>query len=334
MADVKNSLTAADAGMDAQHKPARKAPAFGPKSAFAKVNRWQRLAIQVVFLIFAPQTFSLAFAGVKQLFVALGELETFEANTFLILLLLLVALTVVFGRFFCGYLCAFGTIGDILYKVVDFPLKKLHVKRPALPDKVENVLRCLKYVVLAFFLVTSAIGLSGTISVYSPWTAFGRLLALNIEDLNVIGLGLLVIIAIGMICKERFFCEFLCPMGAVFSLLPILPFGNHRRDASVCDSCGACKRNCPVNIVPPAEGAQMGECLACGRCETVCPHGCIGQCSPDQLEKRLLAGAEGQDIPQESPAKRAHTVRVVIVAIVMFALFWLLGAVNFLPTLG
>ena len=311
--------------------------------------RWQRLAIQIIFLIFAPQTFSLAFAGVKQIFAAIGQMEAFETNTFFILMVMLLAFTVVFGRFFCGFLCAFGTIGDILYQLGDALCKAVHLKRPRMPLALENKLRYLKCVVLAFFLLTSIAGLTSTISMYSPWTAFGRLLSLNISELNVVGLGLLVLIALCMIFKERFFCEFLCPLGAIFSLLPVLPFSIFRRDLKRCNNCGACRHNCPVSITVPGEGSQMGECISCGRCAQVCPHACVGQCSAAKLAARLEAidveaidaqskTNETPDIKQgnkqdKRPAAPSNTVRIIVLAAVAFVLFWVLGAVDHLPLL-
>ena len=307
------------------------------KKQLKSTLRWQRLAIQLLFLVFAPQTFSLAFSGIKQIFDALGQAKAFEMNTFAILLIVLVAFTVVFGRFFCAYLCAFGTVGDVLYQVFDALFKKLHVKRSRIPEGAEKLLRKFKYLVLAFFVVTSFAGLTGTVSLYSPWTAFGRILALNMADLNVAGLLLLLLIAIGMIFKERFFCEFICPLGAVFSLLPILPFSNFRRIVPPCDNCGACKRNCPVSIMPPAEGSDMGECISCGRCQAVCPHDCIGQCSAAKLAARLEAfdtqAAPSASKPLSDESKRSGTPRVVVLAVAAFVVFWLLGAVSHLPIL-
>ncbi len=326
----------------------RKTPARGPKSQWARLVSWQRLIIQIIFLVLAPQTFSLAFSGVKQLFAALGQLDAFDANSFVILLVLLLVFTVIFGRFFCGYLCAFGTIGDLLYKVVDLPLSKLHVRRPRLPRQVENALRCMKYVVLLFFVATSFLGISLLVSVYSPWTAFGRLLSLSFSELNVVGLALLVIIAIGMICKERFFCEFICPLGALFSLLPVLPFSRMQRHLPTCNGCGACERKCPVSIMPAGDGVLMGECISCGRCEPVCPQGCIGMCSAEALCARMEAAvgnaadtAKGTGVEElgtktkesmQDLARRAHTLRAVVLAVVLLVVFWLLNAVNFLPT--
>lgn len=302
--------------------------AFGPNTTLAKVVRRQRLAVQILFLVLAPQTFSLAFAGVKQLFVSLGQLEAFETNTFFVLLVLLLLFTVVFGRFFCGYVCAFGTVGDILYKLVDLLLSRLGMKRPRIPAKAEGALRYLKYVVLAFFLVTSAVGLASVVSVYSPWTAFGRLLSGSFLELNIVGLVLLVLIAVGMILKERFFCEFLCPMGAVFSLLPMLPFFKAHRYMPSCTECGACEHTCPVRIVVPGDGAKTGECISCGRCQTVCPQQCVGMCDADALAKRMEAAVTGEPAAEPPVFKRAGTLLVAALAAVLLVAFALLGAVS------
>lgn len=303
--------------------------AFGSNTTLAKVTRRQRLVVQVLFLLLAPQTFSLAFAGVKQLFVSIGKLEAFEMNTFFVLLALLLLFTMVFGRFFCGYACAFGTVGDILYKLVDMPLSRLGVKRPQLPEKAEGVLRYLKHVVLVFFLVTSVAGLASVVSVYSPWTAFGRLLSGSFLELNIVGLALLVLIALGMVFKERFFCEFLCPMGAVFSLLPMLPFFRARRHMPNCTQCGACKRSCPVRIVVAGDGEKSGECISCGRCQSSCPQRCVGMCSADSLAKRMEAAVAGEGFAEEEPVwKRAKTPLVVVLAAVLLVAFVLLGALS------
>ncbi len=56
----------------------------------------------------------------------------------------------------------------------------------------------------------------------SPWDVFSMLHAGNSDFPSYIpGIVLLVLILVGMFFEERFFCRFLCPMGAVFSLLPI-----------------------------------------------------------------------------------------------------------------
>lgn len=68
----------------------------------------------------------------------------------------------------------------------------------------------------------------------SPWTIFSLLRAGNFSAVsNLCAILLLVFSVAGMAVKERFFCQFLCPMGAVFSLLPQFPFFRLRRGEAV-----------------------------------------------------------------------------------------------------
>ena len=73
---------------------------------------------------------------------------------------------------------------------------------------------------------------------------------------------------------ERFFCRFLCPMGAVFSLLPILPFFSVRRKREKCaKGCTACEKVCPSDLSLPEDGSWnvSGDCFQCQKCLEICP---------------------------------------------------------------
>ena len=85
---------------------------------------------------------------------------------------------------------------------------------------------------------------------------------------------LLVLILVGMVFCERFFCRFLCPMGAVFSLLPILPFFSVRRKREKCaKGCTACEKVCPSDLSLPEDGSWnvSGDCFQCQKCLEICP---------------------------------------------------------------
>lgn len=85
---------------------------------------------------------------------------------------------------------------------------------------------------------------------------------------------ILLLIIVGMAVCERFFCRFLCPMGAVFSLLPILPFFSLGREREKCiKGCRACINKCPSDIELPELGTdiQSGDCFMCQKCIDICP---------------------------------------------------------------
>ena len=94
----------------------------------------------------------------------------------------------------------------------------------------------------------------------------------------LVGLVLLVLILVGMCFEERFFCRNFCPMGAVFSLLPVLPFfALHRERENCIKGCKACTKKCPSNIRLPEDGSPKieGDCFQCQKCIDTCPKGNI-----------------------------------------------------------
>ena len=83
---------------------------------------------------------------------------------------------------------------------------------------------------------------------------------------------ILVLIMVGMCTQERFFCQFLCPMGAVFALMPILPGALFKRNRKKCPpKCGLCKKRCPAHLDIDGDTAMSGECLCCHACAATCP---------------------------------------------------------------
>lgn len=99
-------------GAGAKAAPAKKKLT---KKQINQIHAWVRVFVQLMFFIFLPSAYSSAFAGIKYMFTRLGAGEVIEVTAFVKVLLLLLIYTVVFGRFFCGFACAFGSLGDWVY---------------------------------------------------------------------------------------------------------------------------------------------------------------------------------------------------------------------------
>ncbi len=186
---------------------------------------------------------------------------------------------VLLGRFVCGWLCLFGFIQELLYKI---PVPKLRV-----PEKLDRGLRYLKYAVLALLVILLPIilrdeyGLSapyfckwlcpaGTLEGGLPLLALDQSLRQAAHALFTWKFALLIICLLASVLIERPFCKYLCPLGAFYGLVQKVGFLRLRIDRTACISCGACKATCPMGV-DPVENPGSCECIRCGKCVTSCP---------------------------------------------------------------
>ena len=245
------------------------------KTFYDKIRMSLEVFIRAVFFVLYPALFSTAFTGVKMLVGQVAGIKALEWNTFVMTLVILIIFTICFGRFFCGFLCAFGSYGDCIYALSSALRKKYRKKPLHILKKWGKMLRYGKYVVLLFVLLACIKGIENTVSLHSPVTVFSRLHALKTPD-SMLGLFLFLVITAGMAAEPRFFCRFLCPMGAIFSFLPVLPFSVVKRDRENCImGCQACKMACPAGLDIPSltegDNSLSGECFSCGKCAGRCP---------------------------------------------------------------
>lgn len=281
-----------------------------------KRNALLRAAIQALFFFAMPGAFVAGFSGVKSIFQHISAGSVLELDSFAASLIGLSVFTIIFGRFFCGFACAFGTFGDLIYWLSGMIQKKLfrRKKQYSLPERVTPWAQKIKFILLALIVILCATGIYNKMNGWNwnPWSVFSFLTAFRFDQSGyLIGTLLLIAIIVGMAVKERFFCQFLCPMGAVFALLPQMPFAYLQRNEENClKGCRACQMKCPVDIKLETDGFRNGECIACEKCAGICPRGNL-----TRWDRRLL---------------KNEIMPVVIKAILLFVLGAFLGLVRFL----
>lgn len=187
----------------------------------------------------------------------------------------------VFGRFVCGWLCPFGLVQDLLHKI---PLFR---KRKRLPF--HHILKYGKYLTLAFLVAGSLflfggfakvpafckyICPSGTFLGAFPLLAANEPLRDQIGGLFFWKLGILIVLLLLSVKAYRPFCQYLCPLGAIYGWFNRFSLVQVHWEKERCTSCMACKRACPVDL-SPEEISRSPECIRCGRCAQACPADCL-----------------------------------------------------------
>lgn len=188
----------------------------------------------------------------------------------LILFVITLVIAIVFRRSFCGLICPFGAIQEFFAGIG----QKIFRKRLMIPAKIDRPLRYLKYAVLIItvFYAWKTAGL--WMSPYDPWSAYAHLPE-GLESVwseSAVGLILLFITIVGSLLYDRFFCKYLCPMGALYGIIGKISPHKIVRNENACISCGKCNKVCPVNIdVQHVSEVKSAECINCQICVLSCP---------------------------------------------------------------
>lgn len=236
-----------------------------------------RLIIQILFFIILPSLYIDTFAGIKQLYIAIIN-KSFSVTTLLPQLLsaiVIIPFSLIMGRFFCGWMCAYGAFGDFIYGIS----KKVFKVKFKIDEDIDKVLKYIKYVVLAFSIFAIWTLNTNVFSTFSPWDAFGMLVTVGkFPDLSYVianltfGFSLFLLIAIASAFIERFFCRYLCPLGAIFAVASKLKIARIHKDRTNCGKCRICTNNCAMGIpLYKTDVVNSGECIDCMKCVTACP---------------------------------------------------------------
>lgn len=186
--------------------------------------------------------------------------------------LIIVGITLVFGRAWCGWICPTGTIFD-LYGFKDRVFKW-------------QGLRYLKYVILAVLLVMAIFG-SLAFMYFEPITVLIRgfvggilpvaqsLIAgvpVDWTKVAVVASVLLIFALLANIVERRFWCRYICPLGASIGLLSKFSLFKRKVNNGTCVTCGHCTPTCPMGAISHDDfETDPAECIVCMDCVPSCP---------------------------------------------------------------
>jgi NAD-dependent dihydropyrimidine dehydrogenase PreA subunit/Flp pilus assembly pilin Flp len=232
--------------------------------------RWVSLGATVLFLGVVDKGFlsvSHLTSGLKVgPSVYLADLSLF------VLVAFTVVTTLLWGRVFCGYLCPFGALQDFLEWVVPKRFRR------ELSARVHQKAALAKYGVLAVVIASALIG--GGVVIYQYVEPFGTVFFPS-RSLLLWGIaaGLLAASAI----VPRFYCRYVCPLGAALALGSLLaPFRIKRVEQ--CTVCKVCEQRCPTRAIQ-LERIDFKECVRCNVCEVKLIEK-AGVCRHDMTEVR------------------------------------------------
>lgn len=254
--------------------------------------------------------FTDSFFYIDPLIFLLHFLTTGVILPLFLLSLIPITLTLIFGRFFCGWVCPFGSINQFftwLFRQARKNRKEKGVNKPLLK---------LKYAILIAIIIAAIMGThfggwldpfslltrtsttvinpsinysihqitkpgandSGIIAkTFKPLYHFARANILTEKQRSfsqpfLIG-GIFIAILLLNLYRRRFYCNYICPLGALYGLISKFSFFNLKPNSS-CISCKACNKTCTYNG-SPFEDYMKSECLTCFNCINDCPKDAI-----------------------------------------------------------
>jgi len=214
----------------------------------------------------------LPIAGLMNLkyFFATGRVPAIHPAA-MFLLMTFLAMSFMFRKAFCSWLCPVGTLSEYLGLLG----KKLFGRNFRIWRWVDVPLRGLKYFLLGFFVWAISTMSAAAIANFmrSDYGLVAGVKMLNFfRYLGETGLIIIGVLSVASMFVQNFWCRYLCPYGALLGFASLLSPLRIRRETEPCIDCGKCAKVCPSNLpVDKLVTIKSAECTGCLECVAICP---------------------------------------------------------------
>ena len=225
----------------------------------------------------------------------------------LAVVIVLIVLTLIFGRAYCSVICPLGIMQDGISHISS--MRKGKKARFRWSPEV----KWLRYSVLALFIIALVAGLTSVAALLAPYSAFGRiatsLVRPALPTAIIAGVTLLVVGVLAWI-GGRTYCNTLCPVGTVLSFFSRFSLLRPVIDADKCRDCHACEHKCKASCINiDNHKIDYSRCVDCFNCLDSCRFGALKYRT---AWNRKACGASGT--AQDNAGRRAFISSSVIAA--------------------
>ena len=253
-------------------------------------------------------------------------------------ILLLVVLTLVFGRVYCSVVCPLGVFQDVV-SWISGRRKKGKYRFTYSPAK--NVLR---YGVLALFVIALIAGIGSFVALLAPYSSYGRIVSnlfapiygwgnnvlaylaeradsyafyetsVWLKSLPTFIIAALTFITISVLAwrNGRTYCNTVCPVGTVLGFLSRFSLLRVTIDKEKCNACGLCSRKCKASCIDgKSHTVDYSRCVACMDCIDTCKHGAISYRLRRRKDNSIKQSVDAKQIDD---ARRSFLTATALVA--------------------
>ena len=266
-----------------------------------------RIVLATVMLIGITWLFVDFTGTAHHCFSWMPKLQLLEAILALnvVALVILIVMTLFFGRIYCSIICPLGILQDIIGWVG----KKVKKNRYTFSKAVS----WLRYTMLGVMVVALVAGIGSIVQLLAPYSAFGRIATTLLQPLYKMGNNVLaaisehydnyafyhtetgvpnitivlaiacvtlVVLAVLAYRNGRTYCNTICPVGTVLSFLSRFSWMKIQFDADKCKNCSLCTKNCKAACIDfKSHQVDYSRCVVCGDCIESCKFGALGYSS-------------------------------------------------------